>query len=153
MQRLIILIFGIAAYGVFFVTFLYLIAFVGSLQLTPLAAAFPPLTGLVPYSVDAGRETGTVPVAVLADLALIALFGLQHSVMARSGFKAWLKRSLPAAAERSIYVLLASLVLILLFWQWRPIPARVWEAESAWATALGWGYSRSASGSCWCPPS
>lgn len=138
MQRLAILLFGIAAYGVFFLTFLYLIAFVGNLQLTPLGALLP-LAPWVPRSLDAGGPLGSAAAAVLVDVLLVALFGAQHSLMARIGFKAWLKRALPPAAERSVYVLCSSLVLILLFWQWRPLPAVLWQAEAGWAKALGWG--------------
>lgn len=138
MQRIAILLFGLIAYAVFFGTFLYLIAFVGNLQQTALAQWLPWLPELVPHSIDAGRPTGPVALAVAVNLGLIALFGLQHSVMARIGFKDWLKQKLPAAAERSVYVLLASLVLMLLFWQWRPIPEVIWSAESGIGQAVGW---------------
>lgn len=138
MGRVIILLFGVVAYGVFLLTFLYLIAFVGNLQLTPLAKVFPLLVALVPHSIDAGRATSGLISAVVVNLALILVFGIQHSCMARSGFKAWLKRHLPASAERSVFVLIASLVLILLFWQWRPIAVTVWTAQSSWGEALGW---------------
>ncbi|NEZ04721.1 isoprenylcysteine carboxylmethyltransferase family protein [Wenzhouxiangella sp. XN201] len=138
MQRIAILLFGLIAYAVFFGTFLYLIAFVGNLQQTALAQSLPWLPELVPHSIDAGRPTGPVALAVAVNLGLIALFGLQHSVMARIGFKDWLKQKLPAAAERSVYVLLASLMLILLFWQWRPIPEVIWSAESGLGQAIGW---------------
>ena len=138
MQRALILLFGLLAYGVFFATFLYLIAFVGNLQTTALTQWLPWLPALVPHSLDAGRAAEPLALSVALNLGLILLFGLQHSVMARLGFKAWLKRHLPAAAERSVYVLLASLVLILLFWQWRPMPATLWAAESAAGQALGW---------------
>lgn len=138
MKRLSILALGAIAYIVFLGTFLYLIAFVGNLQETTLAQWLPWLAELVPYSIDFGRDTGPIALAVAIDLGLILLFGLQHSVMARMGFKAWLKRSLPGSAERSIYVLLASLVLIVLFWQWRPIPTVVWSADSLAGHAVGW---------------
>lgn len=138
MKRSIILLFGLFSYAVFFATFLYLIAFVGNLQHTPLTQWLPWLPEVVPYSIDGGRATGPVSMAVVINLGLILLFGLQHSVMARMGFKRWLKKHLPAPAERSIYVLLASLLLILLFWQWRPIPSTVWSAESTIAASLGW---------------
>lgn len=138
MQRIAILLFGILTYAVFFGTFLYLIAFVGNLQQTALVQWLPWLPELVPHSIDSGRETGPVPLAVAINLGLIAVFGLQHSVMARMGFKDWLKQRLPASAERSVYVLLASLVLMLLFWQWRPIPGVVWSAESVVGQAIGW---------------
>lgn len=138
MQRFVILLFGLLAYTVFFGTFLYLVAFVGNLQHTALTHWMPWLPELVPHSIDAGRPTGPVGLAIAVDLGLIALFGLQHSVMARIGFKDWLKRRLPASAERSVYVLMASLVLILLFWQWRPIPDVLWAAESAIGRTIGW---------------
>ncbi len=139
MKRISILLFGIAAYGVFFLTFLYLIAFVGNLQLTALSERLPWLTSVVPFSIDAGRTTGPVGLAVAINLGLIALFGLQHSLMARLGFKAWLKRTVPASAERSVFVLLASLFLILLFWQWRPLTQTIWAFDSAVGQTISWG--------------
>ena len=138
MRRAVILLFGIIAYGIFLLTFLYLIAFVGNLQLTWLTEAFPLLAALVPHSIDAGRPTGGLITAMVINLVLILVFGMQHSFMARSGFKAWLKRHLPASAERSVFVLIASLALILLFWQWRPIAVPAWTAQSSWGQALGW---------------
>ena len=138
MKRLSILLFGVVAYVVFFATFLYLIAFVGNLQATPLLLALPPVAALVPHSIDIGGVRSPIALAVAIDLALVLAFGLQHSMMARTGFKAWLKRHLPASAERSVYVLLASLVLMLMFWQWRPIAAPVWVATSSVGQAIGW---------------
>jgi methanethiol S-methyltransferase len=138
MNRVLILLFAIVAYGVFFATFLYLVAFVGNLQHTRLTEWLPWLPALVPQSIDAGRAGGPFALALAIDLGLIALFGLQHSAMARTGFKAWLKRRLPGSAERSVYVLIASLVLILLFWQWRPMPTLVWAAQSGTGQAIGW---------------
>jgi protein-S-isoprenylcysteine O-methyltransferase Ste14 len=125
MARAFYLLFGVLAYLVFFATFLYLIAFVGALP-------------WVPRTVDAGGTIGPVPAAVAIDLALIALFGLQHSVMARQGFKRAWTRMIPEPIERSIYVLLASLVLILMFWFWAPIPALVWSVEAPWAVYALW---------------
>lgn len=136
MKPLFILLFGVAAYAVFFATFVAFILFVGNLQLTPLADAIPFLKQM-PHSLDAGRESA-LALAVSVDLALILLFGMQHSIMARSGFKDWLHKSLPPSAERSMYVLMASLVLALLMWQWRPITIEMWQAESGWGMALGW---------------
>jgi protein-S-isoprenylcysteine O-methyltransferase Ste14 len=138
MKRLAILAFGVAVYAVFFATFLYLIAFVGNLQAV-LAPWLPQLGGLVPRSIDLGGPQAATAAAIAIDLGLILAFGLQHSVMARSGFKAWLKRRLDASAERSVYVLLASLMLMLLFWQWRPIPAIAWSTASAAGQAIAWG--------------
>jgi len=138
MQRTVILLFGTVAYLVFLPTFLYLIAFVGNLQATALVDSFPALAWLVPHSVSFGNETGPVALAVLVNLGLIALFGLQHSLMARSGFKAWLTRTLPKPAERSVYVLLSSLVLILMFWQWRPIPTVAWSLDPGIGQTILW---------------
>jgi methanethiol S-methyltransferase len=138
MRRISILVFGALSYAVFFLTFLYLIAFLGNLQQTGLVQWLPWLPQVVPYSIDAGREAGPVVLALAFNLGLIALFGIQHSVMARIGFKAWLKRFLPASAERSVYVLISSLILIFLFWQWRPMPEVVWAAESTVGVAFGW---------------
>lgn len=138
MQRTLILLFGIVAYLAFLPAFLYLIAFVGNLQTTALVDMVPALTWLVPYSVSFGRETGPVALAALINLGLIAVFGIQHSVMARSGFKAWLKHHLPAPAERSVYVLISTLLLILLFWQWRPMGPVIWTVESSAGQAVLW---------------
>jgi protein-S-isoprenylcysteine O-methyltransferase Ste14 len=138
MKRISILLFGVAVYAVFFATFLYLVAFVGNLQTTALAQWLPALPGLVPRSVDFGGRNEPVLLAAAIDLGLILLFGMQHSVMARMGFKAWLKTKLPESAERSVYVLLASLVLMLMFWQWRPIPGLVWSASSVAGQIVGW---------------
>ena len=138
MQRIALLVFGVVVYAIFFATFLYLVAFVGNLQATGLAQWLPLLPDLVPRSIDLGGPAAPVVAAIAIDLGLIALFGLQHSVMARMGFKAWLKRHLPESAERSVYVLLASAMLMLLFWQWRPIPGTVWSAGSVVGQAFGW---------------
>lgn len=95
----------------------------------------------LPRGIDDGVRHRTVP-AVLADAALLLLFAAQHSVMARSGFKRRLRRFLPAAAERSTFVLASSLVLLLLLWQWQPMRGRVWDLPAAgavWALcAAGW---------------
>ena len=116
MSRTISLLFAIAAYAIFFATFLYLICFVGG-------ASFAPVT------VDKG-PTSPPTVAAAIDIALIALFGLQHSVMARRSFKeAWTK-IVPPPVERSVYVLAASLTLMILFWFWQPIDSVIWDATS-----------------------
>ena len=111
MKRLSVLLYGIAAYEVAMVNILYAIGFVGNL--------------VVPKSIDVGRAAAWQH-ALPVDLALLALFALQHSVMARQGFKRWVTRRIPQAAERSTYVLFASAALALLFWQWRAMPEIVW---------------------------
>jgi methanethiol S-methyltransferase len=132
MTRAAYLLSGVVAYAIFFATFLYLVAFVGDLP-------------WVPHTVDRGGASGPVWLAIVIDLALVALFGLQHSVMARPGFKRGWTRIVPPAIERSIYVLLASLILILLFHLWRPIPATIWRVDQPALVfalfalfALGW---------------
>ena len=116
--------FSIVCYGVFLLVFLYLLAFLGN---------------LAPRSVDLGRDMGSAQFAVLVDIGLILLFGVQHSVMARPGFKRVWTRVVPKEMERSLYVLISSVVLALFMWQWRPIPTPVlWHADAAWSIALGW---------------
>lgn len=110
--RTIAFLYGLIAYAVFFVSFLYAIGFV---------------TGLVvPTTIDAGISAPTMT-AVVIDLVLMSIFALQHSIMARKQFKRWWTQYVPAPVERTTYVLLASLALALLLWQWRPIPAVVWH--------------------------
>jgi len=117
--------FSIISYGVFLLVFLYLLAFLGNLQAMPLVDTLPLIRLLVPNSIDLGRDMGSVGFALLVDTGLLALFGLQHSVMARPGFKRVWTRVVPKELERSLYVLIASAVLALLIWQWRPLPTPV----------------------------
>ena len=124
MSKAATLIFALIAYAIFFATFLYLIAFVGDFS-------------LVPRSVDRGPEA-SVAVAIVIDSALIALFGLQHSIMARPAFKRAWTRFVPAQSERSLFVLFASLALILLFAFWRPIGGTLWSVEAPAGQALLW---------------
>ena len=124
MSRTLTLAFAIIAYAIFFATFLYLICFVGDL-------AFAAKT------VDFGPPT-PVGIALVIDVLLIALFGLQHSVMARPAFKARWTRIVPRPAERSVYVLAASSALIILFLGWRPIDAIVWNVTSPLLSSLIW---------------
>jgi protein-S-isoprenylcysteine O-methyltransferase Ste14 len=116
MRRSLALAFGAVSYGIFFATFLYLVGFLSGL--------------VVPKTIDSGTA-GPLGTALLVDTALILLFGVQHSVMARSRFKAWWTRFVPAPIERSTYVLASSAVLIAMIGLWQPIPAPVWDATSA----------------------
>jgi protein-S-isoprenylcysteine O-methyltransferase Ste14 len=112
MGRIIGFLYGLVAYLVFLGAFLYAIGFV---------------TGLwVPKTIDTGLD---VPIeeALVINILLMSLFAIQHSVMARPVFKKWWTQFVPVSVERSTYVLLASLALILLFWQWRPIPTIIWQ--------------------------
>lgn len=137
--RIAAFLFSIVSYGAFLLVFLYLLAFLGNVQTTPLADAFPAIERLVPNSIDVGRNMGSLPQAVSIDVALILLFGLQHSIMARPGFKDAWTRIVPRELERSAYVLIASAVLALLMWRWRPIPTPLlWHADTGWSIALGW---------------
>ncbi len=108
---------AVACYFAFFAAFSYLIGFVGDF-------------GLLPITVDRGPQA-PVAMAVVIDLALIALFGIQHSVMARSGFKAAWTRIVPAPIERSVYCLASALALAVLYLGWRPIPAMVWDVRGS----------------------
>jgi methanethiol S-methyltransferase len=126
MARAFYLLFGLLAYLIFFATFLYLIAFVGDLP-------------WVPRTVDRGHDVVGLGHAIAADVALIALFGVQHSVMARPRFKAAWTRIVPPPLERSVYVLAASLALIVMFVFWHPIPMPVWTVANPIAVYALWG--------------
>src|SRR5215831_14340071 len=116
--RAAILLYGVATYLFFLAVFLYTIGFVGGF--------------VVPKHIENGLP-GSTPSAVLVD---VALFAIQHTVMARPAFKRWWTRIIPAAAERSTFVLCASALLALIVWQWRPVPGVVWEVESPMGVAV-----------------
>ena len=123
MGRGITFLYGVVCYGIFFLTFLYLIGFLGNL--------------LVPRSIDVG-PAASMSIAFLVNFVLIALFGIQHTVMARPGFKEKWTKIVPKSIERSTYVLISSALLILLYWQWRPMGGVIWEAEAVWAQNILW---------------
>jgi protein-S-isoprenylcysteine O-methyltransferase Ste14 len=112
MGRFLILLYGGLSYLIFLGVFLYAIGFVGDL--------------VVPKSLDSAPQSNE-SAAVLMDVLLLGLFAVPHSIMARPGFKAWWTRIVPRPAERSTYVLVSSLLLALVFWQWQPLSAVVWE--------------------------
>jgi protein-S-isoprenylcysteine O-methyltransferase Ste14 len=127
--RLLILLYAIVSYAIFFVSFLYSLGFVGNY--------------LVPKSIDVGGAANWSE-AIVVDLLLLGIFAIQHSIMARPAFKRWSAKFFPEASQRSTYVLLSSLIQLLLFWQWRPIPIQVWHVDgmAAWLLIgvywLGW---------------
>jgi len=132
MSRVLAFVYGILAYVMFLGAILYSIGFVANWM-------------ALPKTIDSGAP-GPVMSAVAIDLALLGIFAIQHSVMARPGFKAWWTRFVPVAVERSTYVLFANLALILLLWKWQPMPQVVWQVEDpVAATTLvalsltGWG--------------
>jgi methanethiol S-methyltransferase len=130
MGKVIALLYGIVAYLAFAITIVYAIGFV---------------TGVgVPKTIDSG-PAGEPMGSIIINLLLMSLFAIQHSVMARPQFKKWWTRIVPVAVERSTFVLLSSLVLMLLFWQWRPMPAVAWQVTNPRIAAsllglslLGW---------------
>lgn len=121
--RLLAVAYGGGCYLIFLASFLYAIGFVGNL--------------FIPKSIDSGPP---VPVAeaLSMDLLLLALFAIQHSVMARPAFKRWWTKFVPRPIERSTYVLASSLLLALLFWQWHPLPEAVWDIRQPVPTAALW---------------
>ncbi len=131
MSKTLMFIYGIVVYVIFLLVFLYAIGFVGDF--------------LVPKSIDVGGQSASLGLTLLIDAILLGLFALQHSIMARPGFKRVWTKIIPKPIERSTYVLFASLILALIFWQWRPISTPVWHVQNAavagvlWALfAIGW---------------
>jgi protein-S-isoprenylcysteine O-methyltransferase Ste14 len=112
--RIVAFMYGTVAYLVFFVTFLYAIGFVSGM--------------VVPKTIDSGTA-GPPMEAAIVNLILMSIFAVQHSVMARRQFKEWWTQYVPKSVERSTYVLFASLALVVLFWQWRPIPTVLWQTD------------------------
>jgi protein-S-isoprenylcysteine O-methyltransferase Ste14 len=131
MSKVLTLAYGLLAYAGFAASFTYAVGFVGGI--------------FVPRSVDTGGPEAPLAEALIVNVALLGLFGLQHSVMARQWFKKWWTGIIPPQIERSTFVLLTSLILGLIFWQWRPIPASIWGVQdpavsfTLWALfGFGW---------------
>jgi len=129
-RRIAFFTYGVVCYAIFFATFLYAIGFIGGFG--------------VPRTLD-GERNGPLLIAVAIDAGLLALFALQHSIMARDWFKKAWTRIVPQPLERSTYVLFSSAALIFLFWQWRPLGGVIWSVDDATARialralfAFGW---------------
>lgn len=118
--RIAAVIYGVISYLIFSASFAYTPSFLGDF--------------MVPKTIDSGPE-GPLAQAILIDALLLFAFAVPHSVMARPGFKRWWTRIVPKSCERSTYVLISSLLLILIFWQWRPIATTIWRVEG-WAAVM-----------------
>jgi methanethiol S-methyltransferase len=124
MKRWLVLLYGLVSYVLFLGVFLYLVGWIGGF--------------LVPTKLD-GPATTPLAAALVIDLLLVLLFGLQHSVMARPGFKQWWTQYVSQPAERSTYVLASNIALAVMFWQWRPLGGVIWNVENPTARIALWG--------------
>ncbi|WP_417236417.1 methanethiol S-methyltransferase [Bizionia paragorgiae] len=121
MKKSMIFIYGILAYVIFLITFLYAIGFVGNM--------------VVLKAIDSGTELALLP-SIVINVILLSVFALQHSIMARPAFKKWFTTIISPAMERSTYILLSSLALLLIYWQWQPITTIVWETHNKISVTL-----------------
>ncbi len=131
MARVLVLVYGVVCYVVFLLTFLYAIAFVGNVK----------LGDLIPRTVDRGGPDAPLGTALLINMALLGLFGIQHSVMARPAFKARWTKIIPRPIERSTFVIITNAVLILMYWQWRPMTGDIWYLTNPVAQWILYGVS------------
>ena len=143
MKKLLYFLYAFICYTIFFATFLYLIAFVENVTQFDFAKVY---AAYFPTTLDFGSSSVGIAAAILINLGLIALFGLQHSVMARPGFKEKWTKIVPEPIERSTYVLLASIMLIILYYFWQPITIGIWDLSGTLTgtvllvlSLLGWG--------------
>lgn len=130
MGRIFSLLYGVVCYAIFFLSFLYAVGFTGN--------------QIVPKGIDSG-DAASLAESLVVNLLLLSLFAIQHTVMARPGFKNWFTKIVPVQVERSTFVLASSLLLILMYWQWRPMTGVIWSVENPAARAvllglfgLGW---------------
>lgn len=131
MRRTVVLLYGVVSYAVFLVAFLYAIGFTGNV--------------VVPRSIDSGPSY-PLGQALLINILLLGLFAIQHTIMARPAFKRWFTRFVPVEAERSTFVLLTSVILLLIFWEWRAVDGVIWDLSGTTAGTIlsvlfwfGWG--------------
>lgn len=123
LARALTLIYGVVVYGVFFGTFCYLIGWAADL--------------VVPWTIDNG-QAASLGVTLAVNIGILSLFAVQHTVMARQAFKDWWTRFVPQSIERSTFVLFTVAILLLMIWQWRPLPGVLWQVDSGAAAALLW---------------
>lgn len=123
MSKTLSFVYGLVCYVLFFFAFLYAIGFVGNM--------------VVPKSIDSGTEVGA-PGSMIINLILLGLFAVQHTIMARPAFKRLWTKFVPVHIERSTFVLAASTILLLLYWQWRPITAVIWNVENPAGKSVLW---------------